>query len=258
MGNSYDFHEGDLQDRDAGIAGAATLAAGPASAAQYIITYTGSVTGGIDRTGVFGGGTDVDLTGASYTAVYTLTAPLAGADSGGNGISAYIRGGAQTGTLSPVSGVFTIGGVSLGIGGDWFGSAEQANGFPGSGTDVVSHFAKDSVNTTSRYVNNAMSNTVRSNVNNIVGTSDYTDSLSYRVQADDTAQGSFVVNSFDRVGGGEVNRRAVSLVLDVDSVTIAPFAVGTVPEPGTWALFIIGFGAIGAGMRRRKVGVAFA
>jgi hypothetical protein len=31
-----------------------------------------------------------------------------------------------------------------------------------------------------------------------------------------------------------------------------------VPEPATWAMMILGFGVIGAGMRRRRVNVSFA
>jgi len=33
---------------------------------------------------------------------------------------------------------------------------------------------------------------------------------------------------------------------------------GTVPEAATWALMLVGFGATGAAMRRRRAGVAFA
>jgi hypothetical protein len=31
-----------------------------------------------------------------------------------------------------------------------------------------------------------------------------------------------------------------------------PPPVGGIPEPGTWALMILGFGAVGAAMRRRR------
>jgi len=38
----------------------------------------------------------------------------------------------------------------------------------------------------------------------------------------------------------------------------SPDLVGAVPEPSTWALMLLGFGAIGAAIRRRKIRTAFA
>lgn len=57
---------------------------------------------------------------------------------------------------------------------------------------------------------------------------------------------------FDGVGGGG------GFVLD--NLTLNAPGAGAVPEPTTWALLILGFGAVGAGMRRRsvKTTVAFA
>ena len=35
-------------------------------------------------------------------------------------------------------------------------------------------------------------------------------------------------------------------------------AVAAVPEPGTWTLMIVGFGAVGYGLRRRRMAVRLA
>lgn len=43
----------------------------------------------------------------------------------------------------------------------------------------------------------------------------------------------------------------------MDNVTTG-FAGAVVPEPSAWALLILGFGAVGAGMRRRKVSLGYA
>lgn len=43
-----------------------------------------------------------------------------------------------------------------------------------------------------------------------------------------------------------------------DTVTFGSAIAGGVPEPSAWALLILGFGAVGAGMRRRKVSLSFA
>lgn len=48
-----------------------------------------------------------------------------------------------------------------------------------------------------------------------------------------------------------------SVGADIDAVgAISTRAVGVVPEPGTWALMIAGFGLAGAALRRRKVATA--
>ncbi|WP_425228622.1 PEPxxWA-CTERM sorting domain-containing protein [Sphingomonas sp.] len=45
----------------------------------------------------------------------------------------------------------------------------------------------------------------------------------------------------------------------VSRFTLTPLTVGAVPEPGAWAMMIVGFGVIGAGLRRRaKVRTAVA
>ena len=43
----------------------------------------------------------------------------------------------------------------------------------------------------------------------------------------------------------------------MDNVTTG-FAGVVVPEPSTWAVLLLGFGAVGAGMRRRKVSLSYA
>lgn len=39
------------------------------------------------------------------------------------------------------------------------------------------------------------------------------------------------------------------------TIDLLPAAVGSVPEPATWSMMILGFGAIGVAMRRRKLTV---
>lgn len=48
-----------------------------------------------------------------------------------------------------------------------------------------------------------------------------------------------------------VTRINISIVLTSASLDGAPFAIN-VPEPSTWALLILGFGAVGTGLRRRR------
>jgi hypothetical protein len=41
----------------------------------------------------------------------------------------------------------------------------------------------------------------------------------------------------------------------INAFETANFAVGAVPEPATWAMMLLGFGAVGYSMRRRKATV---
>ncbi len=47
-------------------------------------------------------------------------------------------------------------------------------------------------------------------------------------------------------------------VYDDANYSEATFTAGAVPEPATWALMIVGFGSVGAAMRRRRPVAAFA
>lgn len=46
-------------------------------------------------------------------------------------------------------------------------------------------------------------------------------------------------------------------IVDVPNPPPGPPPTAAVPEPGTWLMLILGFGAVGAGLRRRRVRVAY-
>jgi hypothetical protein len=63
------------------------------------------------------------------------------------------------------------------------------------------------------------------------------------------ALGPNLSNGFQ--GTGSFNGRTNAWAFDILNVNSAA-QVGAVPEPGTWALMLIGFGAVGASLRRRR------
>lgn len=82
--------------------------------------------------------------------------------------------------------------------------------------------------------------------------------------ADAAATGSFTLNFANgqsSIALSNFYARYQSLDVRGNSATSAtglgtvfvPAAVGAVPEPATWGMMILGFGMVGAGMRRRKV-----
>ena len=233
----------------------AILAAAPAEAAQYVITYTGTVYSSYDQTGEFGAANS-SLDGLAFKAVYTLTAPLPGAYTSDDGTTAQIFGGTGSGSPSPVSGSITINGNSVNFEGDYYGVAYQSNGNVGSGgSDTIEHSAEDYISDGERYRFHYVYNYITSGVNDIVATQDYTQPLNYTIQAGDYSSSNFyfydysyVTNTYDHYVYGNFT---------TDHVTIA-LAGAAVPEPAAWALLIAGFGLTGGAMRRRQARIAFA
>ena len=71
--------------------------------------------------------------------------------------------------------------------------------------------------------------------------------------------GSTFTFSFQAAGSGFQFGTDESWAIDNLSVTADLTnggGVGGVPEPGTWALMILGFGAAGASLRRRRAALA--
>ena len=240
---------------------AALLAAGPAEAAEYIITYTGTVSASYDGTGTFGD-PNASLDGLAFTAVYTLTAPLAGAYTSEGEFSARIWGGAQYAAPSPLSATLTINGITQAVSGNQRGDVEQRF-VPDEIFEVgeIRHLAKHFSQTHDdqgffQQDSYLLSNYIRSGLGNFdfLNTTDYTASLDYDVRPGDVSTGSFRFEEF-RYDGiyyayGD---------LTATHVTIAPAPLGgALPEPSTWAMLLLGFGALGAGLRsaRRRHGWA--
>jgi PEP-CTERM motif len=235
------------------FAGAALALALPlqVEAATVVITYQGIVDSGFDITGVFGQAGQ-DLTGLSYTSVYTLTEPTTGAIVNNDGTTGSTYGGTNYGVASPLSATLTINGVTKSVAGSYIGIAQQVDGLPSlNDFDLVFHEAQDQTNTPIEESNNLIYDVIRSDVYSFVNSSNYLDSLTYSVQAGDTASGAFLFYSSDLLNGVTPVYAAGSLT--PQTVNIAAFSPSTtVPEPETWAMMIAGFGLLGVATRRRR------
>lgn len=58
---------------------------------------------------------------------------------------------------------------------------------------------------------------------------------------------SIAITGLDRGNIGGLRLRSTGIAFEVDN-----FAIGAVPEPGTWAMLLLGFGVLGGAMRRRS------
>ena len=71
--------------------------------------------------------------------------------------------------------------------------------------------------------------------------------------------GSMCIHTINGVGGFSINTiTGLNGSQAYEKLVFTSNGMGAVPEPSTWALLILGFGAVGAGMRGRKVSLSYA
>lgn len=223
----------------------------PATAAVVTYTYTGAIDVGQDGAGLFGdpGGS---LNQLDFTAVFyrddALALPenifLGATESFVNGENAF----------SPVWATLTIAGTTLDIGG-LFGEQTQVDD---AGFESFGHGAAGLNGGLGMAA--ATTGTFAPVAGNVLPGPDY-HSL-YSLTAAQAPTFSWYGN-FD-FESTPANKDAPVLYTNITfrptSLVVSPNpggGVGPVPEPSAWALMILGFGGVGATMRRRR-GLAFA
>jgi hypothetical protein len=189
-----------------------------ASAAEFIITYSGTVERGSDNGDIFGGG---DLAGEDFVAQYRLRFPTQGATNilvgtDDNGYQIY-RG---SGSASPlINASVIINGQEFAPDIDFGSVFSDNNRF---GRDVLTYGVEGG--------GGAFSTTFSDNTALLLSTRDITAPLNF--------QGLSLATSTFAVGD-------TNLVFRSRAVRVS----GPVPEPATWMLLLFGFGAIGGAMR---------
>lgn len=234
----------------AAVAAAGMLAfAGQASATQWVATYTGHVNGGYDETGVFGSAGSY-LDNRAFTAAFTYDTSLGATTTGAD--------------FQQQTGVF-LSSASLTIGS---GTYDFAVPFLVPGGQIETHSATPFGPAGPGYVFHSAATNF-----DFLGIFYSFDSLTLAGGAaapnrlDETVAETAVVNPAggpaDYIGHFEINSGVIFLgysraFADLRPETYSVSAVGVVPEPASWGLMILGFGAIGAVLRRRRQGAAFA
>lgn len=240
-----------------GVAGAALLAATShsASAATVTATYSGYVLSGRDHAGLFGLA-GADLTGDQYTAVFTVDTVVGHQTlSPGNYSSVYGGGCYASPTPLVTTAVLTINGHSDTIDGtDDGGAFASALGYyPEATTSHHSTEDKQYIsNGITYYIHRALYSNAYSYSNPLMGW-DYRNSYTIPTSADVTSIGLFVyaLSHSDPNGGRTVPDYYIELRL-AGTFDVDPGPGPGIPEPATWTAMLVGFGAVGAVMRRRR------
>jgi len=220
----------------------------PAAAAVVTYTYTGTVESGFDGAGLFGGG---QLNGKSFTAVFSRDDDLAQPENIFVGeINSYVFG---EGLFSPVSALITIGGFSFAVGGETGEQTQYDDGV----NEGFKHQAGG----------NGASLEFGGNTLGTFGPApsyDYLPGPDYHTLAGLSAG---ALPGFDLFGNlqyvlsdPEAKSLFTSAQFNIANLSVSPIPGGgpaPAPEPSTWALMILGFGGVGATLRRRRV-AAFA
>jgi hypothetical protein len=220
----------------AGLACTAALAlsAGPAAASTLITaTYRGTVTSLLDVDGRLGAVIDTETTTSlafTDTYVFDLAAGTRLTDASGD----QLFGGSLFGTTSPlVSSNLTIGGVTLSFLGDRIGQEiNSTGGYIGSAAQSV-----DANNVFSRNDLIALTNAPA------LITTPYSGSAT-------PGFGSFAYIC----AGGHTCAGGYSFRADLSIESVEVTTTSSAPEPASWALIILGFGGLGAALRRARAG----
>lgn len=255
-----------------GSAAAIALTAGlapPTQAKIVKITYKGAISSGRDLTGVFGTA-NANLTGDSFTAVFTINTSInanlyASATTenfyGGTKYLPAHGGKPAKGTTSPVTATLTINGHTIAVPSAYWGRVWDSS-WTGTASELNLEVQDKHTSGTVTYSDD-LENRIFSTTHAIDPTPDFTQPLSYKLQAGDTTNlSAFTDTVYDsRTGAYSVK---VTVAFKPTSVSIASPVIAAqrafseVPEPAAWAMMTLGVAMIGIATRRRKASMAAA
>lgn len=231
----------------AALMGAMLTMAAPGQAAVYRIAIAGTITEGEDPYGFFGSPLS-DLTGYKYKSVYHLTDPLPGAYFYDDGTNYYIEGGNYNSTPSPVSATIKLNNSLKRISGNFGSSVDKSYQFAGwRGTIYIS---TEEIN---EYYDRWDDLWLYEGIASKTAAFNWptnSQKFSYDVQDEDGVNGQLVFAAYNTLSNQYSYLGYAAL--SPQRITISKISDGSAaPEPSTWGLMILGFGGIGAAMRRR-------
>ena len=217
-----------------------SASAASTEASIIITTYTGTVRGGLDFTGAFGGG---DLAGDSFIAVYRTDTAVPDAINDNAWDYTSISGGARVGTSSPTSAIVTIK-----SGDSRLGSLAFSGSYYGQTFKSILNRGGLGASIQNQTYNNDGSLYLFNNISGSQSTGPaFTLDPYYWTPwyFDASAFGFYGNQTLATIGGIYGLGQGVGISFVTDTVTVS-----AVPEPATWAPMLVGFGLLGAVLRR--------
>ena len=225
---------------------ACLMLAGPASATVHNLTYKGVVTSALDQTGEFGAG--ANLVGKAFTAnvVYDDAKGVPGA--WGGAYYDYLMG---DGANNPVTATILLNGVTKSFGAT-SGYDERLDRTLQPGCMFGCTDADFQQNATDRYTVGGL---YTLNYINLGGMSSDGTLSGLAHTAPNYTNPPIQLYAFVNLFTQDISTLALTHDAEV-SVRIDSVRDSAVPEPGVWALMLLGFGGAGAALRRRRAMVA--
>lgn len=211
------------------------LAAVPAAAVVKVATYTGTISSGLDATGVFGA-PNTDLIGKTATIKFVYDINIGTRDSSPG--RDFVYGGTSSANANPIlKSSVTIDGVTSTINGKdgvafvfgLVGTMEHQNNFVSMSSASIEQYQDTAIN--------ILSNIPASLADNMP-------------QQTFTGTVSFLRNRYDY----STNATTMYATGSFNSGTV--LITSGVPEPASWTMMIAGFGLVGIAARRRVRAIA--
>jgi hypothetical protein len=228
---------------------AGLLFASPAAAGTIVTTYTGYVQNGVDNAGYWGLGAGASLGGQSFTAIFTTDDQAPGASVFVDSIVSSVDGYGVT------HGVLTINGQTRSFASGYGGHALYSDAGDYSVFSTIQDYSQHYDAALDRLFYAVASLTLQGNGSAGSIDPDYKSPLDMAqtplFQLQGTAQDADY--SYDYATGTTTETVNWTAVLRPSRV-VSTYTAGTgsVPEPATWALMLIGFMGAGASLRRRR------
>lgn len=227
-----------------------TAAVLPAEAAVHRITYKGTVGYSVNLTNMFGPGSYDTL---AYKLVYTIDDLAAGAVHLDGPNLAQISG---VGVNSPVHAAITINNITWQINGASDGYARQSDQNHGAGgADYVEQRSRETNITASTYHQYEAQTWISTYGVDFLAAAPFGSAYNYNPLAGGGGYFNYLQfnDALFNPGGGTTQINYASLNLFIDSVAVTTASgPSAAPEPTTWGLMLLGFGGMGAELRRRQ------
>jgi hypothetical protein len=240
----------------AAVAAASLALAGQASATTYNLTFTGTVTSAFDGWGASQFGSASSLVGQSFVAhvSYDNVAKSGAVHSS----DVWYDDLSGSGAANPVTADIKLNGITVSFGStSGYDNREDRSLLPGCAINCTT--ASFQLNAASKFTDS--NGIYNSNYVNLGGISKDGAISGFAHTAIDYTNPPVDLYAFLFLSEEDANYNTLvytEISAKIDSISGGEPWTAPVPEPATWAMMLVGFGGLGATMRRRRSGAALA